>query len=451
MASKKIQDLIDKVKPGGTLKLHPPEQEYQGPIVIRKPITIDGQHSNFWCKEKGPVLSIESNGVVIDDLNIAITGKESKLSGVEACALVVKQGLAVNLNNVTVKGNVLGLDEEEGDWRYPRSIKLSLKPGQPHDFKVKIIAPVQCKLKSEISGLTIQPSGLKGGEETEVTLKTEALSQGVRLKGDIFLKTACLSRKIEVTSHQVQKGGECTCKVTYWDTTGAKTPSSPTPSDTKTLPTEPPHPPEEPPRPPKKEPKKPLRPPRRKPQRPFKPIDQDETRESIFIRKAGSKSAKGRTDQSSGKTNLLDGTAWAHSDEEPHKDRQEVQQATKKSGKTTDKLVDSQTTKAVSKEDKSAATKDSTTKDSAKSSSRKKSSKVTFKDLSDSFSAFSPPVDKSADKQKANDEDDKSEEKQQSEVDDKKTKSPKPKERKFPKKRKTMKWDGGPTAFDSDT
>lgn len=102
-------------------------------------------------------------------------------------------------------------------------------------------------------------------------------------------------------------------------------------------------------------------------------------------------------------------------------------------------------------EDRSAVAKGSTAVDSTKRSSSRKRDTVRTGDLSEAFSGFSPPADKATDKQKSKNADDKSEEEQQSEVAGNEAKSYRPKEPKVPKKRKTIKWDGGPTAFDSNT
>ncbi len=232
----KIQKLINDTNAGGTLKLTPPKQEYQGPIVIKKPIVIDGEHSSFWAKEEGPVLEVQSSGVVLKNLNVEITGNEKNLSEDKACAIIVKKGVGITLNNVSVRGNVLGLDDEEGDWLYPRSIRLTLKSGQQHEFKIKVSVPVDCKLKSEIAGLSIKPQGLKGGQDTEITLKLDPLSKGVRLDGRIVLKTSLLCRNIEVRGHVTDAvSSEDACKIKYWSTLNAQSPPSQPKADTKSL------------------------------------------------------------------------------------------------------------------------------------------------------------------------------------------------------------------------
>jgi hypothetical protein len=444
MPTTNIQNLIDNVKSGGVLKLDPPKKEYEGPIVIRKPITIEGQHSTFWAKEKGPVLSIESSGVIINDLNIEITGKEDELSGKDACALVVGDKLGISLNNVSVRGNVLGLDEEEGDWLYPRSIKLSLKSGKPNDFKAKIVAPVPCSLKSEIAGLTVHPSGIKGGKETEITLRVEALPEGVRLRGTIILKTAFLCRIIQVRSEKIGKNDECNCKVTYWDTLAAKTPPSTTPEDTKTLPKHEPSPSPEPKRKREKEDNKyPVlsEPENKKTPKP-KPYS---TPSDLFNHKDDPNSIrrKGHRYQGEDRTSLSD--YWADSKiKSENENRMDEQKATTKLDITDDNSVGNPATNRVSKEEKKI-----TSKDIKNISSGKKRNTISIGDLSEALSAFSPLVDNTQSKQEPEKKDDNK--KQKDDTSDDESEPYSSKQPSVRKKRKTISWDGGPTAFGDNT
>src|SRR6516165_10896794 len=108
-----LQDQLDRLKPGETFKLDPPQREFKGPLVIRQPVVLDGQNGTIWT-EKGPVVRIEAAGVTLRDVNVEITSRDAALSGDAACALVVAPGLHVSLDNVSVRGNVTGLDREEG-------------------------------------------------------------------------------------------------------------------------------------------------------------------------------------------------------------------------------------------------------------------------------------------------------------------------------------------------
>ena len=194
-----LQKQIDTVSHGGTLTLDISRGEYEGPIVINHPMTIDGQGRSIWSK-KGPVVSVQTDGVTLSDLEIEVTGNEKKLSDDEACALAVKPGVQVDLNDIVVRGNVIGVAEEEGIWRYPtRSVRLgTIKPSQPHEFVLRLAVPIPCRLKSEIAGLNITPTSIRNSGVTDLILKVDPLSPGTRLRGSILMQTAFLTRRIIV-------------------------------------------------------------------------------------------------------------------------------------------------------------------------------------------------------------------------------------------------------------
>ena len=69
-----LQAQIDSIQQGQTLKLGP--GEHRGPIVIQRPITIEGQGAvTIWAAE-GPVVSIRTDGVQMNKLNVEITSKD---------------------------------------------------------------------------------------------------------------------------------------------------------------------------------------------------------------------------------------------------------------------------------------------------------------------------------------------------------------------------------------
>ena len=88
-------------------------REFKGPLVLRRPIIIEGQGGTIWA-EKGPVVQIESTGVELRDVNIEITSREANLSGAEGLLSRRHQPAPVTFDQVSVRGNVMGLDREEG-------------------------------------------------------------------------------------------------------------------------------------------------------------------------------------------------------------------------------------------------------------------------------------------------------------------------------------------------
>ncbi|MBT9146853.1 MAG: hypothetical protein DDT32_00600 [Syntrophomonadaceae bacterium] len=196
-----IQDQIDKVSQSGTFTLDVSRGEYEGPLVIRKPMTIEGHGHSIWAK-KGPVVSIEADGVILNNIEVEVTGNEKELADDETCAIMVMPGLEVTLNNVMVRGSVTGLDQEEGIWRYPHSVRLGIiKANQRHEFKIKLVVPIPCRLKSEIAGLSVKPSSIKNAGIVEIALNLDPLSPGTHLRGSMLMQTAFLTRQVIVSGN----------------------------------------------------------------------------------------------------------------------------------------------------------------------------------------------------------------------------------------------------------
>src|SRR4051794_8366583 len=162
MSTDSLQAQADRLQSGEVLKLDPPRREFKGPLVLRKPIILEGQGGTIWA-EKGPVVQIESSGVVLRDVNIEVTSRDANLNGAEACSLVLTRQVPVKFDQVSVRGNVDGLASEGGVWRCPRTLALgNLKAGLAHHFKVVMTVPVACTVESEIDGLHVEPHNLQG-------------------------------------------------------------------------------------------------------------------------------------------------------------------------------------------------------------------------------------------------------------------------------------------------
>jgi len=205
MSKENLQTLLDRLGDGDTLKLDPPRGEIKGPVVLRKPVVIEGQGGSIWSST-GPVLQVESRGVVLRDLAVEITSRDVNLSGDDACAIKIQPGIAVDLSHVVVRGTVIGLPDEEGTWHFPRNLALgALHSNLAHVLRIKLVTPVPCTLASEIDAIKVEPHALAAGA-TVVTLKLDSLPAGTRLRGQLLLRTRQLVRRIEVVGHYADNG-----------------------------------------------------------------------------------------------------------------------------------------------------------------------------------------------------------------------------------------------------
>jgi hypothetical protein len=205
MAEASLQEQVDRLADGQTWTLQPALHEFKGPLVLRKPVTLEGQGGTIWAV-RGPVVSVESEGVVLRDLGVEVTSRDRSLEGDDACALLVRGGVSVGLEAVSVRGTVIGVADEEGTWSFPPAFSLgALRSSTAHTFCIQLVVPVACRLVSEIDGLEVEPHDLDPGPTT-ITLRVEALPAGTRLRGQILLHTASLVRRIEVSGHYSDGG-----------------------------------------------------------------------------------------------------------------------------------------------------------------------------------------------------------------------------------------------------
>lgn len=200
---KELQTELDSLHNGAVLQLLP--GEYAGPISIRNSVVMDGQGSTIWGL-KGPVLTIKPDGVVLRNIRIEVTGKSGTEQPEDGCALLIKSSKSPTFENVEVRGSVIGLHEEEGEWYYPHSLHLGhLSHGAEHTFIIRIAVPVPCQLHSDISGVNIEPRNLDQGSH-KIQLHVERLPDDTLLNGCIRIISTSLNRTIMVNALILNKG-----------------------------------------------------------------------------------------------------------------------------------------------------------------------------------------------------------------------------------------------------
>ncbi|NET06876.1 MAG: hypothetical protein F6K16_19675 [Symploca sp. SIO2B6] len=195
-----LQQQINSLEDGATLQLWPAGGEYQGPIIINHPLSLDGQGATIWALT-GPVISIESEQVKLRNLRIEVTGEEVTINPEDKCAILLKSAAKSQFNHVEVRGLVMGIPEEEGEWKYPNSLYLGqLAHGREHDLLLRIVVPVACKISANISGLEFYPRHLTPGGN-EIRLHIEQLPEDTLINGSIFLVSTSVKRRISLTAH----------------------------------------------------------------------------------------------------------------------------------------------------------------------------------------------------------------------------------------------------------
>lgn len=213
---KTLQDQLNELQANATLSLWPPNGEYTGPIIINNPIVLDGKGGTIWAIQ-GPVFSILSDQVSLCNLRIEVTGEMEIGNSENNCAILVKSeknlNLEINFENIEVRGSVMGLSEEEGEWQYPSTLNIGrIAHGQEYNFRWRLIVPVDCKIVSEISGIEFNPHKLNPGAN-EINIQVEKLPQDTLVNGSIYLVSANFKRRIAITAHIVSLSDQDTLTI----------------------------------------------------------------------------------------------------------------------------------------------------------------------------------------------------------------------------------------------
>lgn len=190
-----LQDQLNSVS--GKLELVP--GEYEGPLVVDKPIEINGHNSTIWAGT-GPVVTVNSPSVTLKNLRIELTGTgatdDSKVSlNLNASDTV--------LEHVEVSGKVKGIPNESDKWLAPSVISLGeFAANKENSFSIGIESPADAELICNINGVEIVPEKLKQGKN-KLYIKTAGMRDNTILFGALFLNTR-VSRRIYLTGKSVK-------------------------------------------------------------------------------------------------------------------------------------------------------------------------------------------------------------------------------------------------------
>ena len=207
LSSAEFQGILDSQVEGESIECLP--HEYAGPLHFRNELVLEGRGATFWRLE-GPVVVVEASGVTLRDVRIEVTADAPSMGGDKDCALIVKPGADVRLENVEVRGAVRGLKTEEGAWHYPYSLHIgTMQAGANYEFIVRIIVPVQCQISSQVSGIDVTPAILAPGKN-EVRLKLSSLPKDSLVCGSLYLRTALLKRRIAISGRVLAATGDAT-------------------------------------------------------------------------------------------------------------------------------------------------------------------------------------------------------------------------------------------------
>jgi stress response protein SCP2 len=178
---KELQELFDQ-HTEGIFRLEP--GLYEGPLVIRHPCVIDGQGATIRL-DAGIGISVLASGVRIKNLSVEITGDSDNVIDQTAIAAVSAD---TRLENVTVRGHVIGFPEEYPLWNLPSLLTLRLTAGESTSIPMKLAVPAAAGFSCKVEGLSCPTTELRPGKQ-RLLFQSGGQPAGSVLHGSICIDT----------------------------------------------------------------------------------------------------------------------------------------------------------------------------------------------------------------------------------------------------------------------
>lgn len=179
-----LNQIIDGALPGADITL--PAGEFEGPVIIAKPLRISGKNTTVWAK-KGSVIEIKSPGVSISDIRAELTE-----SSETDCA--IRAFFPTDAKNVEVLGSVSGFGAEDGFFDVPRTINLGdFLAEAENTFTLSVNVPEKTEILCDIKEISISPKTLDKGRN-DLTITVSGISEKTLLYAEILFRTRFVRR-----------------------------------------------------------------------------------------------------------------------------------------------------------------------------------------------------------------------------------------------------------------
>lgn len=183
-----VNDYISRAAPNGEVTL--PSGEFEGPLVINKPLRLRGKSTTIWAK-KSPVIQITSGGVAIEDIRAEITEGSIEEAAVTAVA-------ACSAKNVEILGRVSGFGAEDGYFDIPRTIELGRFPtNSENSYTLEVNVPAKTEIVCEIREVKFEPTVLQAGRN-ELTIKVSGISAKTFMYAEVLFRSQ-FTRRVYLT------------------------------------------------------------------------------------------------------------------------------------------------------------------------------------------------------------------------------------------------------------
>lgn len=183
-----LNELISRASPNSEVIL--PSGEFEGPLVINKPLRLKGKNTTVWAK-RSPVIRVTAGGVTLSDIRVEITE-----GSIEEPAITVD--IMTAASNVEVLGRVSGFGAEDGFFDIPRTIELGKFPAdEENTFKLEVNVPAKTEIICEMREVKFSPNVLNAGRN-ELTITVSGISAQTFLYTEALFKSQ-FTRRVYLT------------------------------------------------------------------------------------------------------------------------------------------------------------------------------------------------------------------------------------------------------------
>lgn len=183
-----IKQIVANAPVGSALTL--PSGEFEGPLVISKPLHLIGKNTTIWAK-RSPVIEINSNGVTIENIRAELT--EGGINDIAVAANVL-----ASAKDIEVLGGVRGFGAEDGWFDVPRTIELGEFAAEGvNTFALDVNVPDKTEIVCGIREVTFSPTVLSAGRNS-VTVTVSGISAQTYLYAEVLFKSR-FTRRIYLT------------------------------------------------------------------------------------------------------------------------------------------------------------------------------------------------------------------------------------------------------------
>lgn len=183
-----LNELISRAAPNSEITL--PSGEFEGPLVINKPLRLRGKNTTVWAK-RSPVIKVASSGVTLSDIRAEITE-----GSIEEPAITAD--FMTTASSVEVLGRVSGFGAEDGFFDIPRTIELGKFPAESENsFKLEVNVPARTEIICEMREVKFTPNVLNAGRN-ELTITISGISAQTFLYAEVLFKSQ-FTRRVYLT------------------------------------------------------------------------------------------------------------------------------------------------------------------------------------------------------------------------------------------------------------